>query len=251
MVRLRLTNEQMKKAVELFKKSLADCHIAKNFNFTLNFKEEIKDVEKPTLNIPSEIYCKMFELVRQSNVEISWHGLVHRANNNYTIYDILVFPQTNTATTTTTDDTEYANWLMQLMMNPEINFNDLRMHGHSHVNMQVFSSGTDDKYQHDIIKNIEDGDYYLFLILNKKHEICALLYDFEQQVLFDTKDITINVGNDIREWAAEEIKEKTKVQQNTYKYPKSNVSNLPIDDDRIEFGHIDRTRNLKNQKGNK
>ena len=106
-------------------------------------------------------------------------------------------------------------------MDPNSDFENMRLHGHSHVNMGVFSSGVDDQYQKDLIKNTKDGDFYIFLILNKKREICALLYDFNQQILFKNNDITLTVldkdGKNPNDWAKEIIKENC-----TYPEPKYN-----------------------------
>ena len=110
----------------------------------------------------------------------------------------------------------------------ESKFDDMRMHGHSHVNMSVFSSAIDDEYQRNLITNIKDGDYYIFLILNKRHDICALLYDYDKQILFETKDLNIRIISDKNEsisgWAAKQIKENCKKPKVTYPrrtYPNS------------------------------
>lgn len=151
------------------------------------------NVVKPTLIIPADVYTKMFMFVDLSNVEIGWHGLVKRdeENNIYTIYDILMFPQENTATHTTSEDEEYVEWMTDNILDPDFPINDLRLHGHSHVNMNVFSSATDDAFQKSMISKVEDGDYYIFMILNKKREICVFIYDFKQQVLFKNNDIDL------------------------------------------------------------
>ena len=172
------------------------------------------NIVKPIVQVTSDAYIKMLELVNQSPVECSWHGLVARDEENdiYTVYDVMVFPQINSATTTTTDEDEFAEWQTNLIMDPTFPIEDLRLHGHSHVNMNVFSSGVDDKYQKDLITKVEDGDYYIFFIMNKKMDICIFLYDFKQQIMFEKKDITFEIvtleGSCARKWAEEELKEK-------------------------------------------
>lgn len=179
------------------------------------FSKLPEGIKKPTLIIPSDIYVQMLELINQSDVECSWHGLVNRnlRENSYLIYDILVFPQINSATATTTDEKEFAEWQTKLIIDPEFPIEDLRMHGHSHVNMNVFSSGVDDQYQKDLLAKVEDGDYYIFLIMNKKMEMCIFIYDFEQQVLFEKNDIDLRItdieDNDIRTWAQNRLKQNT------------------------------------------
>jgi hypothetical protein len=218
MQKLRLSNDEKKTFLEKIanKLALTTKLNANDFDITDITKEmqEIpKDALTPIVVITAEAYIKMIELIRQSEVEISWHGLVKRNKEEgaYLVYDILVFPQENSSTTTTAKEDEFAEWMMNYLMDPEFPIEDLRMHGHSHVNMSVFSSGVDDAYQKDILTKVEDGDYYLFLIMNKRLEICALLYDFDQQILFENKDIEIEIiTNDdvlLRDWARKTIKE--------------------------------------------
>lgn len=231
MEKLRVTSKEK----EEFLKAIRDELYMGNYNSVLKnfsikeiieeFSEIPKDVEKPTLNITAEAYVKMLELIRQSSVEISWHALVEKqSSGSFYLYDILVFPQINSATSTTTDDEDFAKWQMELIANKEFPYEDLRCHGHSHVNMNVFSSGIDDQYQHDLIAKVEDGDYYIFLIMNKKMEICAFIYDFDKQIMFETKDINIKIvgthTDDIIDWAKETIKEKcvTERPATTYQY---------------------------------
>ena len=177
------------------------------------------DVRKPIVQVTAEAYMGMLELINQSTVECSWHGLVQKNGDVYTIYGLLVFPQRNSATSTTTDEKEFAEWQTQLILDPNFPIEHLRMHGHSHVNMNVFSSGVDDQYQKDLIAKVDDGDYYIFMIMNKKMELCIFLYDFEQQVLFEKGDIdfriisSLNDPRDIRAWAKEELKEKAITQR--------------------------------------
>lgn len=186
-----------------------------------------EEVEKPTIKVTSDAYMKMLELVNQSPVECSWHGLVerNRKENTYTVYDILVFPQINSASSTTTDEDDFAEWQTKLIMDINFPIQDLRLHGHSHVNMNVFSSGIDDQYQKDLITKVEDDDYYIFFIMNKKMEICILLYDFTSQIMFEKSDINFEVITadeiDIREWAKKELKENATTNHTTsYKYNK-------------------------------
>ena len=187
-------------------------------------------VNKPTLQITAEAYMKMLELINQSDVECSWHGLVLRneEENSYLIYDILVFPQRNSATSTTTDEKEFAEWQTELILDPNFPIERLRMHGHSHVNMNVFSSGVDDKYQKDLITKVDDGDYYIFLIMNKKMEICIFIYDFSQQIMFEKNEINFQIvgqNGDIKAWAKKELDEKAITQRpvtaKTYTKPAS------------------------------
>lgn len=220
MKKLRFSNEEKERMINKIVNKLraSDKMPLEAFNIDDIKKEFSKvpsNVVKPKLYITVEAYIKMLELVNQSPVECAWHGLVKRdrEKNEYLIYDVLVFPQINSATSTTTNEDEFAKWQMNLIMDPDFPIEDLRMHGHSHVNMNVFSSGIDDKYQEDLLTKVNNGDYYIFLIMNKKMEICIFIYDFDQQVMFDKNDIDFEITTpklDIRAWAKDQLKENAK-----------------------------------------
>lgn len=201
---LKLTEESMNTIDDLTKFKKIPENALENY---------YKTIKKPVIAIKADVMQKMQTLVDKSTTEISWHGFVHRNPEKqiYHIYDITLFPQINTACATTTDQEKYAEWLQEYILNPNSNFEDIRMHGHSHVDMSVFSSGIDDTYQHDLLKNCPENDYYIFFIMNKRREICILLYDFTQQILFETKDIKLEIiSNDnllFSKWADEMIKE--------------------------------------------
>ena len=206
-------------------------------------KLDEKNIIKPTVYIMSDVMAKMEALVKHSATEISWHCRVKRnkEENCYLIYDIVLFPQTNTGTTTTTDQDEYADWLSEILMDPdESKFDDMRMHGHSHVNMGIFSSTVDDGYQTELMANIKDGDYYIFMILNKKKDICTLVYDYNQNVLFENADVKVEIVTQdktaINIWAENQIKQFCKtVPKPITPYAKSPY--LSNDDENSDFGH--------------
>lgn len=247
MKKLRLTIEEEEALMRTIKdKFILDCRSnISDFSYS---KEDVKEflktletesVVKPEIWIKADAYTKMYELVRQSPVEIQWHGLVKKEGNIYTIYDILLFPQTNSAAATNSDQNEFAEWQMNLIKDINFPIHEMRMHGHSHVNMGVYSSGIDDAYQRDLISKVDNGDYYIFLVLNKKTEMFALLYDFEQQVLFDSSDITICIEddkeNDIKKWCKEQIETYCKTgRQPNKKTPTPVTSNLKLDNIDLE-----------------
>lgn len=152
---------------------------------------------------------KMQELVHQSSKEIGWHGYITRGDqeNTWVVYDIVVFPQTVTSMTVTPDADEFAKWQMERMKDESLDFNEMKMHGHSHVNMNVSPSGTDTTYQEDILKNLREDDYYLFLIINKKGDIWAQLYDTKNWIRYDKTDLIITHEYDASAWAKRIIKE--------------------------------------------
>ena len=226
MERLRITKQLQEEITNYVAEELFSLDRLSKITIDLSefAKVDTKQEEKPTIIITPETYLKMYALVDNTDDEISWHCMVKKSENKYLLYDVLIFPQENTAAHTGTDDKKYTEWLQELMFNDTFPFNELRCHGHSHVNMNVFSSATDDEYQTNLTQNIDDGDFYIFLILNKKREMCVLLYDFEHNILFDKKDVDIIVplnNIDLTEWAKNTIKENvTKPKYVSTKKPK-------------------------------
>lgn len=222
MKKLKISQEEQNNFLSEISKRLAKSFKAKGIDslsiedLKADLKKFPENIKQPKIYITASAYVKMLEYVRQSPVEISWHGLVHRdiEKNIYVVYDAIIFPQINSATTTTADEEGFAKWQMDLITDMNFPIEDLRMHGHSHVNMNVFSSGVDDQYQEDLLHKVEDGDYYLFMIFNKKQDICVLLYDYVQNILFETADVFLDViaddGKEIATQVAYEIQENCK-----------------------------------------
>ena len=161
--------------------------------------------DKPTIVFTKEAEDKIKTLVRLCSTEIGWHGTVEHTpgTNTYTIVDILLFPQTITGTTVNSIDDLYGPWLMDL---DDDTFNTLRFHGHSHVNMGVFASGTDTNHQETLIESIRD--YYIFMITNKKSDVLMFLYDKANNVLYEHADLNILYAVDETEdWAKENMEQ--------------------------------------------
>ncbi|MBQ8404900.1 MAG: hypothetical protein IJX55_10865 [Clostridia bacterium] len=156
-------------------------------------------------------WAKMVTLVARYNTEVQWHGCVRRVSEfEFEIYDILVPPHEVTGTTVTSDYKPYGEWLNGL---DDETFNSVKFHGHSHVDMSVSPSGTDEKYRLDLVtqlpKPVNGMDvFYIFLIINKRHEWSAEIYDFTHNALYSTADIAIDTifdedGNGLENFMAE------------------------------------------------
>lgn len=165
-------------------------------NGTIHYTTSITDIlkeseiQKPTINFTATAYLKMQALVEYTSSEIGWHGTVLKNDNIYTILDVFMYPQKVTGTTVTGDDDLYPKWLMSL---PDTTFNLLRFQGHSHVNMTSSPSGVDTNFYDAILQTLNEGDYYIFCILNKRNDLNIWIYDFEKNIIFEKKDIVINI----------------------------------------------------------
>jgi len=149
------------------------------------------------LNFTDIAWQKMQALVREFDKEVAWHGIAFRDEdpdkNAYTITDILVYPQEVTGATVTTDQTKYQTWLMD---HDDDVFNNIRMQGHSHVNMSVSPSGVDTSLYDRILNQLDDTMFYIFLIWNKRGEKTVKIYDLAKNILFETSDVDVHILGD-------------------------------------------------------
>lgn len=173
---------------------------------TDTFKAEF--VMKPTekkakIVITKNAWDKMTQLIEQCDKEVAWHAMVEKeTSNKYIITDVMVFPQTVTGCTVTSDQKEYTDWIMGLS---DEDFEKLRCHMHSHVNMGVSPSGVDTKYQNELIQNEEN--FYIFMIWNKKGTHWCTIVDILENILYFDEDIEVETPTqNVMNWAAEQIK---------------------------------------------
>lgn len=143
-------------------------------------------------------WLKMQTLIREFDKEVAWHGIAKRGDDTtkdeYFITDILVYPQEVTGATVNTDQEKYQMWLMN---HEDDVFNNIRMQGHSHVNMSTKPSSVDTSLYERILEQLDDSMFYIFMIWNKKKEKTIKIYDLEKNVLFETSDIIVEVLDDI------------------------------------------------------
>lgn len=142
-------------------------------------------------------YLKMVRLIMSFQTEVGWHGLIQRSlddPSSFVLSDIMVYPQNVTGSTITTDEVRMTEWLDRF---PDESFRQIRFHGHSHVNMDVFSSGTDDDLQRDLVEMMTNpDDFYLFFIMNKRLELFLRLYDNKFGVMYETADCVVEIADD-------------------------------------------------------
>lgn len=140
---------------------------------------------------------KMQTLIREFSTEVAWHGVAYRGDDEskdeYYITDILVYPQEVTGGTVNTDQEKYEMWLM---MHEDDVFNNIRMQGHSHVNMGTSPSSVDTAHQEKILAQLEDDMFYIFMIWNKRGEKTIKIYDLAKNILFDGTDVSVEVQDD-------------------------------------------------------
>lgn len=164
----------------------------------INLASESDD-RKAILYFNEKAYIKMRALVDTFDTEVQWHGLVKRVGDKsksvFKVVDIIVPPHKVTSTTVTSNQEKFDEWIQNLT---DDTLSKLKMHGHSHVNMNTTPSSVDNNYRSDLISTIgnptPDTDlFYIFLITNKKCEVNIEIYDIQNNALYESNDITMDV----------------------------------------------------------
>lgn len=201
---IKMTPEYLEASVRDFESALRDARLADGkLQFTKSFS--VPDREAVVYFEPIA-WTKMVMLVKEFSQEVAWHGVARRGDEpgEYIISDIVVYPQTVTGTNVDMDPEKYAIWLME--NDEDERFASLRMQGHSHVNMAVTPSGTDLQHQEEILSQLNDDDFYIFMIWNKSFLNNTKIYDLRENVLFEPADVTIKLvggGIDLDSFLAE------------------------------------------------
>ena len=214
---LAVNEENLRKE---FEKKLKTATATSTFEFKHEFKFKYEPTEsmmakKPTdqkveIFFKKDAFRKMMGLINKFSTEVAWHGLVERHDEfHYTIDDILVYPQTVTGSFVDMDTEKYADWLGKLDIDDHCR---MKMQGHSHVYMSVFPSGEDRKHQNDILSLLNKKSFYIFLIVNKRRECWAAVYDMATNTLYENADIELlSEADDVEEFleaSSEMVKSK-------------------------------------------
>ncbi len=186
--RIKCTNEEISNLMLQFEQALKNGRYQDG---KISFETRMPESDDvATLTFTNKAWLKIMSLVMSFDKEVQWHGVVEKiSDNEFKVKDILVFPHEITAATVTSNQSEYEEWLNNL---DDDTFNHLRFHGHSHVSMSVSPSSVDMQYRENILVNISPNDdeaYYIFIIVNKKYEISAEIYDIKNNILYSKGDI--------------------------------------------------------------
>lgn len=160
-------------------------------------------------------WIKMYTLVERCATECAWHGIVttNETRTEFTIHDIVTYPQKITAATVDIDDEEYEAWHQAL--NDE-HYNNLRLQGHSHVNFGCTPSGTDTALYKEMLQALQADSFYIFMITNKKYQSWWNIYDLANNVIYDCNDIELSIENfNPEDWYTDQTKNFNKKSHTT------------------------------------
>jgi len=210
--------------------------------FKIEFDYQYGESDKARVSFTPLAWRKQKRLVADFYTEVGWHGVCKRDPEDpahFIVEDIIVFPQGVTGATVTPSQEEYDMWKGML---PDDQFNNLRFHGHSHVNMDVSPSGTDTTYQKKLSDGIEGADFteeerkavleemgdscfYVFMILNKSGKFWIRIRDMFYNIEYSSNEIEVIHEEEIDELGVFIADAKSKVHSGTSYNNKTSPAN--------------------------
>jgi len=215
---IKLTDQVISEIKEEFCNMLATGKFADG---KVNYSYNMNNIDRKANLIFSEMaWLKTSAIVQEFSTEVAWHGTARRGeDDDYYVDDIIMYPQVVTGTTVDLDKERSFEWMTSL--SDEV-YANMKMHGHSHVNMGVTPSSTDLKfYKEEILDELNDDSFYIFMIMNKKHDITVKIYDYRKNIFFDTADVNVSVLDDGIGVESFVSMAKSNVRTKTYEPPKA------------------------------
>ena len=145
------------------------------------FETTLEDV--PTIYISEQAFKDMMIIVGEVKTEVGWLGDVQKLGSDYLINEIFITEQEVSMGTTEMSVEGMAKLCQKLVKREDAEeiCNNLKFWGHSHVNMQVEPSGTDDQQ----MEKFSYNDFFIRGILNKKGEMKFWLYIYEYGLMIE------------------------------------------------------------------
>lgn len=157
------------------------------------FKDN-KKKEIPMVCFTEEVLAKFKAYVDNCEKEIGWLALAYKDDlGRYIVYDTLLPHQNVSAVTTDLMESGLQEVGEELMIKRPDEFNNVRCWCHSHVNMQVCPSGTDDSTFEQFYANCE---YFIRVICNKKSDMRVDFVNIEEEVRYDNINWFILLSNE-------------------------------------------------------
>lgn len=149
---------------------------------------EHKLPDTPTVYFTPVAWNKVLRIVAKSSGEVGWLGLVEQIDEDYMITDVFVPVQEVTGVTTDIEAAAHAALVFQLDQ-AGYDVNQLLYWGHSHVNMSVSPSVTDEEQLAEYIEHMETATFFLRGIHNKRGEVKMDVFDVGNNVLHQRVDV--------------------------------------------------------------
>ena len=176
---------KFKKELDTFKFNVNDTKISVAFDVSQPAKEKVK------IMFTQDAYIKMKSLVDFYDTEVSWYGLVEKLENKlFRVYDVKICKQYVNGGKVDTEDEDTLEFFNSLT---DDEAEHMHYQAHSHVKMSTSASCIDLQNQADVVHNIGKEGFYIFQIWNKSNEISTYLYDLDENMFYDSKDVEIDI----------------------------------------------------------
>ena len=169
------------------------------------------NVKAPNIFIEPDAYMTITEYVKQCQYEISWFSRVEElSEKEFVITDAILLNQTVTHSSAEFSEEELSTFMSDILKTHGIDsYNKIKCWGHSHVNFDAVPSGQDLKQ----IRQFNEQDYYIMLIVNKKGDAHVAFYDFKNNVVYENIPVHLYSSNsrEISKQVQQSIEEKVKL----------------------------------------
>jgi len=151
-------------------------------------KTTVKVFQKavPEIIFNPDALIKMGIYTAECEDEVGWLGTAYKDNNKNIIYinDVFLFDQETHSTTTEISSEGLSSFGEELLATDSglDTWNNLKVWGHSHVNMATSPSGQDDEQMETFLNT--KHDWFIRIITNKKSEMRVDLYYFDQGIIY-------------------------------------------------------------------
>jgi len=190
------------------------------FNATSQTKTitPIGTTQMPTVYYTRDAWTKMWKIVELCPEEVGWLGTVDKIGGDYLITEVFLLEQEVSGVTTDIESDAVANLAVELESRG-IDSSKLRYWGHSHVNMGVSPSGTDENQTNEYI---EHCDFFIRGIYNKKMEAKVDVFDMNHKLVYQKVDHAVKDERYDAEWL-KALKDEiaAKVKKRVYAQPYS------------------------------
>lgn len=161
-------------------------------------KLSLKEVYAPKIFIVDDVAIQMAAYTKETDIEVAWLLFVkehlNEDTNEYIIYDTMLLEQECSATNADLTEEGLQTCLQKIIEeNRTDEVDNIRGWGHSHVNMSVTPSKTDDDTFEEYYNKCS---YFIRLITNKKGETRIDFIDREKEIKFESLEWKIKYTNE-------------------------------------------------------
>lgn len=161
-----------------------------------------KNITKPFVVFTSKAVAQLFAMLSTKTaetLEFMFMGEVQKeVRDKKTIYKVtnfvLIPQEKNSGAYCETDDERYPEWLNKNYPTIEQK-RSVRLHGHSHVNMAVSPSGTDNENMMNMMEYV--SDYFIQFIINRKYDTTINIYDKSENIVYEGLEPHVLLANNL------------------------------------------------------